>query len=199
MEMEEEKISPEVTHWLNSISEGKQGSLNSLMPLIYQELQQLARQKLHKERHNHTLNTVGLVNEAYIKLCSQHNLQLSNRKQFFAFASECMRRILVDYARVRKSKKRGGNESPLEFDEKVFSMNEGNADEICDIDLALTKLESIFPRASQILHHRLFAGLSLAETAQIMDVSTKTIQREWATAIAWLRREVNEKSLTTVS
>jgi RNA polymerase sigma factor (TIGR02999 family) len=194
--VEDKKITPEITVWLNNISKGNNESLNQLMPFIYQELRQLARQKLLRERDNHTLNTVGLVNEAYIKICSQHNLQVDNRNQFFSFAGECMRRILVDYARAHTSSKRGDGSTPIPFDERLAAMTTQSANEICDIDRALNKLENTFPRACQILHHRLFGGLSLTETAQIMNVSTKTIQREWVTAIAWLRREVKAESVT---
>ena len=188
----------EVTTWLQKLSGGEENSLNTLIPLIYQEMRRLARYQLRSERNNHTLCTTALVNEVYLKFQNQHKLKVENRGEFFAFASQCMRRILVDHARAFQAKKRGSGEKPISLDDADPILSHQDASEICEIDMALERLEKIFPRGSEVLQYRLFGGLNMAEIAEIMDVSTKTVQRDWVAAIAWLRKEVGSTRILSI-
>lgn len=188
----------EVTTWLRKLGDGETGSLDTLVPLIYQEMRRLARSQMRFERSDHTLCTTGLVNEAYLRFHKQHNLQVENRGQFFAFASQCMRRILVDHARAFQASKRGHGEKPLSLEDIDPVLNHQDATEICEIDMALDRLEKVFPRGSEVLQYRLFGGLSLNEVANVMNVSTKTIQRDWIAAIAWLRKEVGNTRMLAI-
>jgi RNA polymerase sigma factor (TIGR02999 family) len=187
----------DVTSLLNMLGKEREGTLDRLIPLIYDELRKMAHSLLCHERPNHTLCTVGLVNETYEKFCQQKDLNLGTRREFFSFASQCMRRILVDYARARLSQKRHDGVKAVAFEDANISISETDAKEIYEIDEALSRLEKAFLRGSQVVQYRLFGGLSLDETAEVLDVSKKTIQRDWTAAIAWLRKEVS-KDIDTV-
>lgn len=186
-----DQLPDDMTVWLQRIDSGDAQSLNHVMGMVYQEMRYLARKQMRSERQDHTLCTTGLVNEAYLKLRNQADMQFSNRNEFFAFSSQCMRHILVDHARKHCAGKRGDGEKPLELNEQIESINGLQAQEICDIDLALERLKELFPRGAQVLLYRLFGGLSLLEIAEVIEVSSKTIQRDYTSAIAWLRKEVN--------
>lgn len=157
---------------------------------LYDELRQLARSQLRRERTGHTLSTTGLVNEAYLRLAKQHSLDGLSRADFFNAAAATMRRVLVDYARGRRRAKRGGGAEsvPLEEVEELLSVEE--ADELVALDAALERLRAVNPRGAEVVDHRFFAGLSLEDTADILGVSAKTVQRDWLAARAWLRKEV---------
>jgi len=160
------------------------------MPLLYDELRMVARKQLRRERRNHTLGTTALVNEAYLKLVGQQRLKAEDRGRFFAIAATTMRRILIDYARTRKRLKRGGEQTPVPLDEAEAFLTDREADEVLALDDALNRLAAVNPRGSQVVQYRFFSGLTLAETAEVMDVSVKTVQRAWVAARAWLRKEV---------
>ena len=181
---------PQITEWLHHLAAGKTNALNQLLPSIYEELRVLARSRLRHERPGHTLSTTGLVNEAYLKLNQQHRIKTENRAEFFAFASECMRRVLVDYARAHRAGKRNDGEKPIALQQVEEMFTPKQAQELMDIDIALDKLADQFPRGVKVLQYRLFAGLTLEETALALEVSSKTVQRDWQLAIAWLRKEV---------
>ncbi|MEM9530093.1 MAG: ECF-type sigma factor [Pseudomonadota bacterium] len=185
----------EITTWLEDLADGRSGALDDLLPLIYSELRMLARSRLRAERGNHTLSTTGLVNEAYLKFSQQRQIAVTNRAEFFAFASECMRRVLVDYARAHRSQKRGGGQKPVPLDQVALLLSDRQAKEVTDIDLAMDKLKTANPRGVQVLKCRLFGGLSLEETASALEVSLKTVQRDWTASIAWLRKEVDVSAL----
>ena len=157
---------------------------------LYDELRTLAHAHLRRERTGHTLSTTGLVNETYLRLAQQHSLQGLNRAEFFNAASAMMRRILVDFARARTREKRGGGAEvvPLEDVEQFLSV--GEAEELVALDEALERLRAVNPRGAEVVVLRFFAGLSLEDTATTLNVSTKTVQRDWLTARAWLRKEV---------
>lgn len=180
----------EVTRLLVSLGAGDKNALNRLMPLVYVELRRLARSRLGSERSDHTLNTTALVHEAYMKLADQTRINWQSRAQFFALASQAMRRILVDYARRRNASKRGGNNviSIREVDSVAAEMK---TDDLVALDEALTRLGAIDARQSQIVECRFFGGLSIEETAKVVGVSTATVKREWAVARAWLYRALN--------
>lgn len=184
----------DITSWLQSIASNRTGAMDELLPLIYGELRTLAHSRLRSEREGHTLSTTGLVHEAYLKFSQQNRLNVSSRAEFFAFASECMRRVLVDYARAHRANKRGDGQRALPFDEVDQLLTDRQVREVSDIDLAMDKLSSANPRGVQVLMCRLFGGLSLEETAAALEVSMKTVQRDWTASIAWLRKEVDVNS-----
>lgn len=160
------------------------------VPKLYDELRTLARSHLRRERTGHTLSTTGLVNEAYLRLVKQHSLDGLGRGEFFGVASAMMRRVLVDYARTRSRAKRGGGVEavPLDAVEDFLSVEE--AEELVALDDALSRLRQVNSRGADVVDCRFFAGLSLEDTAEALGVSSKTVQRDWITARAWLRKEV---------
>jgi RNA polymerase sigma factor (TIGR02999 family) len=165
-------------------------ALDDLIARHYEELRRVAHAHLRRERSGDTLQTTGLVNEAYLRLAGVEGLAAHEKTRFFALASTTMRRILVDYARRRARLKRGADPElvPLAAIEDTFSAAE--ADELIALDEALTRLEQINPRGSRVVLYRFFGGLTLEETAAVLEMSTKTVQRDWLAARAWLRKEV---------
>lgn len=180
----------QVTQWLMRLREGDEAALEHLMPMLYDELRAMARQQLRYERPGHTLNPTALVNEVYLKLVEQRQIQAGHRTQFLAVASRTMRRILVDYARTRKRLKRGGGQQALPLEEGTVFLSDREADEVLALDEALDRLADVNERASRAVQYRFYSGLTLKETAQVLEVSVKTVQRDWLTARAWLRKEV---------
>jgi RNA polymerase sigma factor (TIGR02999 family) len=176
----------DVTMLLNAWSDGKQDALDELMPLVYQELRKLARSYLRAERPEHTLRPTALVNEAYLRLVDQRNVRWQNRRHFFGIAAQLMRRILVDHARKRQSEKRGGGEAlvPLEEAKGVPV----KARDLVALDDALKDFATIDPRSAKIVELRQFGGLSIDETADVLEISPATVKRDWTAAKAWLRR-----------
>lgn len=179
-----------VTQLLVAWSDGDVAARDQLMPLVYEELRRLAHRHMGRERSSHTLQTSGLVNEAYLRLVDQTQVQWQNRAHFFAMAAQMMRRVLVDYARSRAYAKRGGNARQVPLDELEI-VSEERATDVVALDDALTMLADIDPRKSQIVELRFFAGLSIEETAEVLAVSPGTVMREWTVAKAWLRREIS--------
>jgi len=179
----------EVTQLLLDWSNGNQAAGDQLMPLVYEELHRLAHQYMNRESPGHTLQTSGLVNEAYLRLVDQREVHWQNRAHFFGIAAQLMRRILVDYARSRHYVKRGGEAQRVSFDEAVIVSPE-RATEVVALDDALVRLAVIDKRKSQIVEFRFFGGLSIEETAEVLKVSPGTIMRDWTLAKAWLRKEM---------
>lgn len=179
----------QVTEWLRRLNEGDDSALQQLVPLLYDDLRQIARKQLRNERPGHTLSTTGLVNEAYLRLVNQQRLGAEDRPQFFAIASTTMRRILVDYARSRRRIKRGGGQTPIPLEEAEHFLTDAEAQEVLSLDAALDRLALLEPRAVQVVQCRFYSGLSLEETAQALNISVKTVQRDWIAARAWLRKE----------
>jgi len=176
----------DVTMLLNAWSDGKQDALDKLMPVVYQELRKLARSYLRAERPEHTLQPTALVNEAYLRLVDQRNVRWQNRRHFFGIAAQLMRRILVDHARKRQSEKRGGGEALLPFEEaKGVPVK---ARDLVALDDALKDFATIDPRSAKIVELRQFGGLSIDETADVLEISPATVKRDWTVAKAWLRR-----------
>ncbi len=176
----------DVTQLLNAWGDGRQEALDELMPIVYQELRKLARSHLRRERDEHTLQPTALVNEAYLRLVDQKNVQWQNRSHFFGIAAQLMRRILVDHARRRQSEKRGGGEAPMPFDEARGVPSK--APDLVALDEALNDFAELDPRAAKIVELRQFGGLSIDETAEVLEISPATVKREWTAAKAWLRR-----------
>ena len=181
----------EVTALLNEWTNGDQEALNRLMPLVYDELRRLASRHLRHERIGHTLQTTALVHEAYLKLVDQKSASWQNRLQFFAAAAKVMRHILVDYARSRKAVKRGGDYCRLSLDEALISAEEDDPD-LLALDEALNELAALDPQQSRIVELRVFAGLTVDDTAQALGISPRTVKREWSMAKAWLHRQIRK-------
>ena len=179
----------EVTQLLIEWTDGNQAARDELMPLVYEELRRLAHRYMGRERPGHTLQTSGLVNEAFLRLVDQTNVHWKNRAHFFAIAAQIMRRILVDYARSRRYAKRGGGARQVSLDEGLI-VSEGRSAEVVELDDALKGLAAIDQRKSQIVELRFFGGLSIEETAEVLGVSPGTVMRDWTLAKAWLRKEM---------
>lgn len=179
----------EITHWLAAYQTGDPLALEKLLPLVYAELHRLAMRVFSRERVGHTLQPTALVNEAYLRLVNQREATWQNRAQFFAVAAQMMRRILVSHARARQAAKRGGSEQRITVTEEVAAVAQRDVN-LLALDEALKKLETIDLEKSRMVELRFFSGLSVAETAEVMRVSPRTIDRQWQTAKAWLYREI---------
>jgi RNA polymerase sigma factor (TIGR02999 family) len=190
--------SQEVTELLVAWSGGDSDALQDLMPVVYEELRRLARQYMHREAENQTLQTTALIHEAYLKLIDQKRVQWQNRAHFFAVAAQMMRRILVDMARKRQAERRGGMLQKLSLDE-ALTLSHSPAREVVVVDEALTALAALDPQKSRIVELRFFAGLSVEETAEVLKISAATVMREWKRAQAWLYTEIGKKQSAPTS
>ena len=174
---------------LKKWSSGDQAALEALMPLVYAELKRLARSYMRRERPDHTLQSAALVNEAYLRLIDQRQVQWQNKAHFFGIAAQTMRRILVEHARGHNALKRGAGVELLELNEAVAQAQKMSIN-LLGLDEALQRLEKMDPQQSRIVELRFFGGLSIEETAEVLEVSPATVKRDWAAARAWLYREV---------
>ena len=187
-----ETSADEVTRLLQDWGNGNQQALEKLVPLIYDELRRMAHNCLYRERPSHTLQTTALVHEAYLKLIDQRDSRWQNRAHFFAIAAQAMRRILVDSARRHTALKRGGSAENLSLDEAAGISLEPDPI-LLPLDEALNELAEIDPQQSRIVELRFFGGLTIEETAEVLQLSIDTIKREWAMARAWLRQVLTEQ------
>lgn len=181
-----------VTELLRRWSGGDEQARDALVPLVYDELRQVARRNLRSQRRDHTLQSTALVHEAFLRLVNQESVRWDDRIHFFAVASHIMRRIIVDHARKRSAAKRGGNAVTLLLDDQVAPAKQRALDVVA-LDDALNELSKISPQLGRIVEMRFFAGFSIEETALAMGVSPATIKRDWAMARAWLYRELARK------
>jgi RNA polymerase sigma factor (TIGR02999 family) len=182
--------SAQVTKLLSDWGKGNNEARDTLMPVVYDELRRLARRHLRKERPDHTLQSAALVNEAYLRLVRQEaQPRFENRAQFFGLAAQMMRHILVDHARNRLAAKRGAGVPRLALEPELAPAQKQDLD-LVFIDDALEKLARLDPQQGRLVELRFFAGLSIEETARVMGTSPATVKREWATARAWLQREL---------
>jgi RNA polymerase sigma factor (TIGR02999 family) len=183
-----------ITQLLADMRAGNPDAINQLIPLVYDELRALAHQKLSHERSDHTLNTTGLVHEAYIRLVDQRRVEWQNRSHFFAIAAQAMRRILVNHAAKRQAAKRGGNIPMISIDtaleEALNVVTDERTEELLILDEAMNRLEQFNERGCRVVEYRFFGGLSHEEIAEVMGISTITVRRAWSSAKAWLRREM---------
>jgi RNA polymerase sigma-70 factor (ECF subfamily) len=174
-----------VTGLLKSWRAGDEGARDALMSAVYQELRQRAAVRLRRERPGHLLQPTALVHEAYLRLIDQKAVTWQNRAHFFGVASEMMRRILVDHARRRKMVKRSGRWQQLELHDDAAQSGPREID-LLDLDRVMTRLAEFDPRRARIAELKFFGGLSLQETATVMDLSVATVERDWQAARAWL-------------
>ena len=178
----------EITRLLDDYGNGNRAVLDELLPLVYGELRRLAHSYLAGERQGITLQTTALVHEAYLKLINQRTVDFKNRGQFFALSAQAMRRILLDNARSRDAEKRGrGLKVSLE---DISDIAGDSNHDLIELDAALTELEAFDPAQAKIVELRYFGGLTIEETAEVLNISPATVKREWAMARAWLYEKI---------
>lgn len=175
----------DITRLLKAYGDGQHEALDQLFPIVYNHLKRLAHHRMRQERPDHTLNTTGLVHEAYLKLIQINQVTYEDRSHFFAMASRVMRRVLINYAEQRRAQKRGGG-VPHEALDEARLMPDALAEKLLDLDDALQRLEASYPRPAQVVAHHYFGGLTHQEVAEVLGVSTKTVQRDMRFARAWL-------------
>lgn len=181
--------SNEITRLLLAWSDGDRAALDHLLPLIMPELRRIAKRYMRRENSGHMLQTTALINEAFIKLVDQTRVHWQNRTQFFAVAAQCMRRILIDYARTRRRAKRGGDAQQVTLaDAPILSF--AQSEELLALDSAMNKLAQLDERKSKVVELRYFGGFSDEEIAELLDISVRTVARDWGLARSWLRREL---------
>ena len=179
----------EVTLLLRRLNSGSGGTGTQLASLVYEELHRLAAACMRRERPAHTLQTTALVNEAYIRLLAQHEFVWQSRSHFYGIASQIMRRVLLDYARKHQAAKRGGSRRNFRVDETLL-VSENQLELVIAVDESLKRLEEMDPKQARLVELRFFAGLSVAQTATALGISTATVKREWQFAKAWLQRDM---------
>lgn len=178
-----------ITQLLEAHASGENNALDKLMPLVYEEMQEMAHRRLLGERAGHTLSTTALVHEAYLKLVDFNRINWQNRSHFFGIASQVMRNILVDYAVKRQAQKRGGKQQRVTLGE-ADAVAEMNIHDLLSLHDALKRLEEIDERQVRVVECRFFGGLTIEETAEALGISTPTVSRDWKMARAWLNREL---------
>jgi len=189
----------DITRLLQDWQSGDRDALDRLMPLVYDELHLIASRHLARERPERTLQTTALVNEAYLKLVDQRKVDWQNRAHFFALAARLMRRIVLDDARRRQREKRGGEAVHVPLDGVQISVPAAGLEvvDVLELDRVLTQLEAIDADQGRIVELRFYGGLTVEETAAVMDVSPTTIKREWAMARSWLYRALTARRDTS--
>jgi RNA polymerase sigma-70 factor (ECF subfamily) len=178
----------DVTGWLRAWSSGDEAALERLTPLVYAELHQRARRLMGRERGGHSLQPTALIHEAYLRLVGSAPVDWRDRGHFYALSARLMRQILVDYARSRARRKRGGGAMPIAFDETVIGPHE--TPDLVRLDDALRALAETDARKSRVIELRFFGGFSVDEVADVLEVSPQTVLRDWKLAKAWLQREL---------
>jgi len=181
----------DVTDLLLHIPGGGRQAVDRLLPLVYDELRQVAHRLRLRENSGHTLTTTALVHESYLRLVDQRRVAWADRAHFFAVAAMAMRRILIDYARRQKASKRGGGTRPLPLDDAIALADE-RAQEMLALDDALTRLAALNERLARVVECRFFGGLTTEETAAALAVTPRTIERDWAKAKSWLYQELRD-------
>ena len=181
--------SDSVTRLLVDVRLGRRDALDRLLPLVHDELHRIAAGYMRRERADHTLQPTALVNEAYLRLVDQRDVEWRDRAHFLGVAAQLMRMILVDHARARRAAKRAGGAERVPLDETVLVGGERDVD-LLALDEALGRLAALDPRLCRVVELRYFGGLTTREAAEVLAISTATVEREWATARGWLRREL---------
>jgi len=184
-----EEIKGLLLEWGN----GDKAALDRVIPMVYEELRRLAHRQMRRERAGDTLQTTALINEAYMRLVDYARVRPRDRAHFFAIAAQAMRRVLIERARSRRSAKRGSGAQKLSLDEAANVSGEQAADLVA-LDQALTQLAAIDPRKSRLVELKYFGGLTNEESAEVLEVSTPTVERDWRTAKIWLHREISRTS-----
>jgi RNA polymerase sigma-70 factor (ECF subfamily) len=183
----------QITHLLRAWCAGQEVALDELMPLVYEELHRAARRYMSLENSGNTLQTTALINEVYLRLVDFPEITWQNRAHFFAVCAKLMRRILIDLARSRSAQKRGGGAEDIEFDETLFAP-QAISSELLALDEAMKRLAKLDERKSQVVELRFFGGLSVEESAEVLNVSRETVKRDWRLAKIWLFRELSTET-----
>jgi len=186
-----------ITHLLAEWSAGNRAALDTLVPILYDELRRLASNYMRSERSDHLLQTTALVHEAYLRLVGRENVKCHTRAGFFAVAAQVMRHVLVDDARGRRRVKRGDGVTPLSLEEAAL-ISDDRAEEIIAIDSALDRLATFDPRKGKVFELRYFGGMSVEEVAETLRVSPITVARDWRIAKVWLRREMTSQATNAI-
>lgn len=181
-----------ITSLLKAHASGDQKALDEVIPLVYDEMLNMARHRMFGERPDHTFSATGLVHEAYLKLIDFNRIEWKNRYHFYGIASQIMRNILVDYAVKRQVQKRGGKRNRVTLDE-AYLKEEMSLEDILSVDQALNRLEKLDGRQARVVECRFFGGLTIEETAKTLGVSEPTVNRDWKMARAWLNRELKSE------
>jgi RNA polymerase sigma-70 factor (ECF subfamily) len=177
---------------LGEMRRGKREALDRLVPMVHDELRRMAAGYLRRERPDHTLQPTALVNEAYLRLVDQRDLDWKDKAHFLGVAAHLMRLILVDHARARRAEKRGGDAVRVPIEDAVVAAMERDVD-LLALDESLERLEVLDPQLARVVELRYFGGLTTRETAEVLSVSTATVEREWSTARSWLKRELTRE------
>jgi RNA polymerase sigma-70 factor (ECF subfamily) len=188
-----ERAAGDVTRFLVDLQSGRPDASSQLIPLVYGELHRLALHQMRHERSDHTLQATALVHEAYLRLVDQSDRTWQNRAHFIGVAAQVMRRILVDYARTRRTAKREGLLRRVPLEEPLL-FTEQQSDELVALNEALERLAQIDARQSRVVELRFFGGLTVEETAEALGMSAKTVKRDWSVARAWLHRQVSKST-----
>jgi RNA polymerase sigma-70 factor (ECF subfamily) len=179
----------EVTELLNNVRGGDPSALARLLPLVYDELRTIASSYLYREQHQATIQTSDLVHEAYLKLVGS-DVSWQNRAHFFGIAANAMRQILIDYARHRNAEKRGGGLTRVSLNENILVVDD-TFSRLLLLDEALTQLQQIDERLCKVVELRYFSGLTVEETAEVLQISPRTVKTDWSLARAWLKRTID--------
>ena len=191
---QDRRSSGDVTRLLHEASSGNKSAFDQLVPLVYEELYRIASNRIRAEPVGHTLTPTALVNEAYLQLVAQDRTQWHSRAQFFAVAAQAMRRILINYAKMKDRLKRGGGDIPMDLDAAeamgatAISFADDHAEDLLTLDSALEELREFNPDGARVVECRFFGGMQFKEIAEVAGVSEVTVRRRWTTARAWLRR-----------
>lgn len=180
----------DITRMLHHASDGDPGALREVLGLLHDRLRRLAHAQLAREGPGHTLETDGLVHEAYLRLEGLDRMQWRDRQHLLAMAARTMRRVLMDYADQRRAAKRGGGVIPVPLEDVEVAAVDAHAEELHALDAALERLAELNPRQARVVECRFFVGLSVEETAEALDLSPATVKRDWTAARAWLNREL---------
>lgn len=181
----------QVTQLLKAMNRGDRSAADQLLPLVYTELHRLAKSYMSRERRDHTLQPTALINQAYLRIARQQNIEWQNHAHFIGFAANVMRRVLVDHARERNAAMRGGKQVRVDLEEGI-AISQGRAAEILLLEEALTRLEKLNPRQAQVVEMRYFGGLSVEEVASVLGIAPRSVKRDWALARMWLFEEIRK-------
>lgn len=183
----------EVTQLLLRLSEGEKGLFDKIYPLIYNQLHRMAHSHMVRQNPDHTLSKTELVHEAYLKMIDQTQIEFNDKSHFLAIASLCMRQILIDHARKKHAQKRGGQDKDLTYIDGILNAQKQKAEEFIHIDEALNELETLNERLVRVVEMRFFGEMTIAETANALNISESTVKRDWMKARGWLYNKLKQR------